>query len=153
MRVKFHLNGRPVEIDIDPRETLLDTLRYRLKIRSVKRGCERGDCGSCTVLINKRPVLSCLVLTAQVEGLEITTIEGLSNDPLFNKLVNSFVERGAIQCGFCTPGIILVAWAGIREGKMKSIESIKDYLGNLCRCTGYTKIIEAIHSVANEWSP
>lgn len=142
------MNGKPVKVDVDPREILLDTLRFKLRVKSVKRGCERGECGSCTVLVDGKPVVSCMVLTTQVMGREVITVEGLEKDELFQKLVNSFVENGAIQCGFCTPGMLLVAWAGIREGKMRDPESIKEYLGNLCRCTGYVKIIEAIHKVA-----
>lgn len=150
MRTMFILNGKLVEVDVDHREILLNTLRFKLKVRSVKRSCERGECGSCTVLVDGKPVLSCLILTLQVEGKEVTTVEGLINDPLFNKLVKNFVENGAIQCGFCTPGILLTAWAGIREGRMNSVDSIREYLGNICRCTGYVKIIDAIYKTIKE---
>jgi carbon-monoxide dehydrogenase small subunit len=149
MKVQFSLNGKPVEVDVDPREPLLNTLRFRLKVKSVKRGCERGECGSCTVLLDGKPVLSCMILTPQVEGREVTTVEGLEQDALFKALVDSFIECGAIQCGFCTPGILLVAWAGIKQKRLKSREDIVEYLGNLCRCTGYVKIVEAIYKVAS----
>jgi carbon-monoxide dehydrogenase small subunit len=149
--VRFRLNGRPVELDVDPREVLLDTLRLRLRVKSVKRGCERGDCGSCTVLLDGQPVLSCLLLTVQVEGRDVTTVEGLLEDPLLGEIAKSLVENGAVQCGFCTPGIVLTAWAGIKQGKMRTEEGVKRYLGNLCRCTGYVKIVKAIHEAAKRW--
>ncbi|MEM4717191.1 MAG: (2Fe-2S)-binding protein [Desulfurococcaceae archaeon] len=150
MITRFILNGKLVEVDVDPGEILLNTLRFKLKVKSVKRSCERGECGSCTVLVNGKPVLSCIILTPQVEGKEVVTVEGLLNDPLFNKLIKNFIENGAIQCGFCTPGILLTAWAGIKEGKMTSIDSIREYLGNLCRCTGYVKIMNAIYKAITE---
>lgn len=151
MIVKFKLNGKPVEVSVEPGEVLLNTLRFKLKVKSVKRGCERGECGSCTVLVDGLPVNSCILLTVQVEGKEVTTVEGLVGEPLFDALVKSFVENGAVQCGFCTPGILLTAWAGIKRDKMTTQESIKKYLGNLCRCTGYVKIVEAIYKVAQEF--
>jgi len=147
MIVRFKLNGNPVEVDVEPRELLLNTLRLRLGIRSVKRGCERGECGSCTVLLDGNPVLSCLLLTVQVAGREVTTLEGLRGDTVFEALVESFVECGAIQCGFCTPGILLTAWAGVTQGKIRDVREAKYYIENLCRCTGYVKIIEAICKV------
>lgn len=150
MKVKFILNGKPVELDVDPRETLIDTLRLRLKVKSVKRGCERGECGSCTVLINGNPVVSCILLTIQINGAEITTVEGLVGDILLEKLAKNFIDNGAIQCGFCTPGILLTAYAGIKQGKIKKSEDVKEYVNNLCRCTGYVKIIEAIAKTADE---
>lgn len=153
MKVKFTLNGKPVELDVNPRETLINTLRLRLRIKSVKRGCERGECGACTVLINGNPVVSCILLTIQVNGAEISTIEGLTGDILFEKLVKNFIESGAVQCGFCTPGILLTAYAGIKQGKIRNSEDAKEYVSNLCRCTGYVKIIEAIAKTASEvWS-
>ncbi len=153
MRVKFTLNGQPVELDIDPRETLINTLRLRLRVKSVKRGCERGECGACTVLVNGNPVVSCILLTIQVDGAEVTTVEGLRGDMLFEKLVKSFIENSAVQCGFCTPGILLTVYAGIKQGRIKSTDDAKEYIGNLCRCTGYVKIIEAVTRVSREvWS-
>lgn len=149
MKIRFVLNGRPVELEVDPRETLLNVLRFGLKVRSVKRGCERGECGSCTVLLDGTPVASCLILAGQVDGHEVTTIEGLERDPVMSRLVKAFVESGAVQCGFCTPGILLTAWAGITQGRIKTPEDAKEWIGNLCRCTGYVKIVQAVYRVAS----
>jgi carbon-monoxide dehydrogenase small subunit len=148
--VRFTLNNKPVEVDVDPRETLINTLRLRLRVKSVKRGCERGECGSCTVLVNGYPVTSCIMLTIQVNNADVKTVEGLVGDSLFEKLAKSFIESGAVQCGFCTPGILLTAYAGIKQGRIRGAEDVKEYIGNLCRCTGYVKIIEAIARVAQE---
>lgn len=148
MRVEFVLNGRRVAVDVEPSETLLNTLRFKLRVKSVKRGCERGECGSCTILLDGQPVTSCMLLTLQVEGREVTTVEGLEKDDLFRKLVDYFIEEGAIQCGFCTPGILLTAWAGLKQGRFKSVDDVREYVANLCRCTGYVKIINAIYKVA-----
>lgn len=150
MIVRFTLNNKPVEVDVDPRETLINTLRLRLRVKSVKRGCERGECGSCTVLVNGYPVTSCIMLTIQVNNADVKTVEGLVGDILFEKLAKSFIESGAVQCGFCTPGILLTAYAGIKQGRIRSAENVKEYIGNLCRCTGYVKIIEAIARVTQE---
>jgi len=150
MLVQFKLNGRDVSVDVPVNETLIDTLRFRFKVKSVKRGCERGECGSCTILLDGKPVVSCMILTVQVDGREVTTVEGLINDELFNKLVKSFIDHGAIQCGFCTPGILLTAWAAIREDRIKSVKDVKKMIGNLCRCTGYVKIIEAISNTVTQ---
>jgi len=148
VKVEFVLNGKKVVVDVEPNETLINTLRFKLRVKSVKRGCERGECGSCTILLDGQPVTSCMLLTMQVNGREVVTVEGLENDELFKKLVDSFIEEGAIQCGFCTPGILLTAWAGIKQGRFKSRDDVKEYLGNLCRCTGYVKIINAVYKVA-----
>lgn len=152
MIVRFKLNGKPVELDVEPRELLINTLRLKLGVRSVKRGCERGECGSCTVLVDGNPVLSCIVLTVQVNGKEVVTVEGLRGDKVFEALVKSFIENGAIQCGFCTPGMLLVAWAGVTQGRIRSIEDAREYLANICRCTGYVKVVEAVAKVATEVS-
>ncbi len=145
VRVNFILNGRQVSIDVKPNEILLDTLRLRLGIKSVKRGCERAECGACTILLNGRPVYSCNILTAQVDGMEVTTIEGLENDPILKEVVNKFVEYGAVQCGFCTPGFIITAYAIIKSGTDLTPEVVRKMIeGNICRCTGYKKIVEAI---------
>jgi len=145
VRVKFVLNGKEVEVDVEPNEILLNTLRHRLGVKSVKRGCERGECGVCTVLLDDEPVYSCMLLTVQADGHRVTTIEGLYNDELYKKIISSFAEKGAIQCGFCTPGFILVAYALLKKyGKVEPETVIKAIEGNLCRCTGYKKIIEAI---------
>lgn len=152
MIAEFKLNGKLVKVEVSSCETLVDTLKLKLKVRSIKRGCERGDCGACTVLLDGKPATSCLILSVQVSGREVTTVEGLSGDPLFNSLVKAFVEKGAVQCGFCTPGVLLTAWAAIRENRVKGIEDVKHYLsGNLCRCTGYVKIVEAVWSVVEKY--
>mgnify|MGYP000088290820 CR=1 FL=1 len=149
MKVSFKLNGKPVTVDVEPNEILLDTLRLKLGIKSVKRGCERAECGACTVLLNGDPVYSCTILTAQVDGMEVTTLEGIEDTPEVKTLVNKFIEAGAVQCGFCTPGIIITAYAMIKKGIEPTPENIKKALeGNICRCTGYKKIIEAISSAA-----
>ncbi len=145
MKTEFILNGEKVVVDVEPNEILLDTLRYRFGIKSVKRGCERGECGVCTVLFDNKPIYSCMILTAQVHGHNITTIEGLKDDPLFKKIVEKFAEKGAIQCGFCSPGFLLTAYALYLEKKEPSIDDVmKAIEGNLCRCTGYKKILDAI---------
>ncbi len=149
MKVSFILNGEPVTVDVKPNEILLDTLRLKLNIKSVKRGCERAECGACTVLVDGKPTYSCNLLTAQVEGKEVTTLEGLRDDPIVKELTSKFVEHGAIQCGFCTPGFIITAYALLKSGKELTPENVKKMLeGNICRCTGYKKIIEAVTAAA-----
>ena len=151
MRVSFILNGRPVTVDVKPNEILLDTLRLRLGIKSVKRGCERAECGACTVLLNGKPAYSCNILTPQVEGAEVTTLEGLEGDPLLKTIVDKFVEHGAVQCGFCTPGFIITAYAIIKSGVDPTPENVRKMLeGNICRCTGYKKIVEAVIDAAKQ---
>jgi len=148
VKVSFKLNGRPVEVDVGANEILLDTLRLRLGVTSVKRGCERGECGVCTVLLDGEPVYSCLLLTAQVEGREIVTLEGLRGDELAERIARSLVEQGAVQCGFCTPGFILTIYAGLKKGLVKNVEDAKKLIeGNLCRCTGYLKILKAVEKL------
>ncbi|MCI4461657.1 MAG: (2Fe-2S)-binding protein [Thermogladius sp.] len=148
MKVSFKLNGRPVEVDVEPNEILLDTLRLKLGVTSVKRGCERGECGVCTVLLDGEPAYSCLLLTAQVEGREVVTVEGLRGDELAEKIARSLVEQGAVQCGFCTPGFILTIYAGLKKGLIKNVEDAKKLIeGNLCRCTGYLKILKAVEKL------
>jgi len=148
VKVSFKLNGRPVEVNVEPNEILLDTLRLRLGVTSVKRGCERGECGVCTVLLDGEPAYSCLLLTAQVEGREVVTVEGLRGDELAERITRSLVEQGAVQCGFCTPGFILTIYAGLKKGLIKNVEDTKKLIeGNLCRCTGYLKILKAVEKL------
>ena len=144
MKVSFILNGKYVSVDVKPNEILLDVLRYRLGIKSVKRGCERGECGACTVLLDGKPVYSCMLLAVQVDGHEITTVEGLEHE--LRPLIKAFTEVGAIQCGYCTPGILLTAYTLLKNSSDELTENdVKKALeGNLCRCTGYKKIVEAI---------
>lgn len=154
MLVKFKLNGKEVEVEARPNEILLDTLRLKLNVRSVKRGCEKGECGACTILLNGDPVVSCLILTPQIEGAEVLTVEGLENDQRFRELADNFVSEGAIQCGYCAPGFLLTAYAALSKGRIKSVDDVIKHLeGNLCRCTGYTKIIEAVAKTALKVTP
>ena len=142
--VKFTLNGKEVKVKVKPNITLLDLLRRKLKITSVKRGCERGECGACTVLVDNQPVNSCLVLAPQIDGKNVVTIEGIVKESGLHPIQEAFIEAGAVQCGFCTPGIILTLKAFLDMNPNPSEEDIRRAIeGNLCRCTGYTKIIEA----------
>jgi len=142
--IRFTLNGKEVEVKVKPNTTLLDLLRRKLKITSVKRGCERGECGACTVLIDNQPVNSCLILAPQVDGKNVVTVEGIVEDEKLHPIQEAFIETGAVQCGFCTPGIILTLKALFDINSNPSEEDIRKAIeGNLCRCTGYTKIIEA----------
>jgi carbon-monoxide dehydrogenase small subunit len=147
--LKLHVNGETLEILSEPHKTLLEVLREDLGLTGTKRACDLGTCGACTVLINGKPHLSCLTLAADAQGKEILTIEGLSQDGELHPLQKAFVDQGAIQCGFCTPGMILTAKAFLEEHPHPSEEEVKKAIsGNLCRCTGYVKIVEAILSVA-----
>ena len=149
MNVSLMLNGKKVEIDTTPNISLLDTLRTELGVTSVKKGCELGECGACTLLIDGLPVSSCLILTPQVEGKHVTTLEGLEKNSLMIDLREAFIENGAVQCGFCTPGMLISAYALLRDNPNPSDLDVKMGIeGNICRCTGFTKIIEAILDAA-----
>ena len=144
MKITLTINNVKREVEISPSEFLLDVLR-RLDYMSVKKGCDTGTCGVCTVLMDGKPVLSCSVLAASADGHEITTIEGLENDPEFKAISNALLDEGADQCGFCSPGLILNVYAMKKELKNPSEEDMKKYLvGNLCRCTGYVPQMRAI---------
>ncbi len=148
MLITLKVNGRAWELAVEPNRTLLDVLRHDLELTGTKRGCDLGECGSCTVIFNGKPVNSCLVLAIQANGAEILTIEGLAGPNGLHPLQRAFVEKGAIQCGFCTPGMILSASSLLQKNPKPSEEEIRTALsGNLCRCTGYQKIVEAIQSV------
>lgn len=145
MNVSFMLNREKVEIEINPNQTLVDTLRLELNVTSVKKGCELGECGACTILVDDLPTTSCLVLAPQIEGKHVTTIEGLEKNSLMIDLRESFIKNGAVQCGFCTPGMLLSAYSLLRYNPNPTEEEVKKgIVGNICRCTGYTKIIKAI---------
>jgi len=147
--IEFSVNDKSIRLSVDGNQTLLDLLREQLDLTGVKKGCDHGDCGACTVLMDGQPVNSCLVLAAEVEGRNITTIEGLVQGDKLHPVQEAFVNHNAIQCGFCTPGMILMAFALLKENPDPSEEEIRQYLqGNLCRCTGYKKIIQAIRTVA-----
>lgn len=144
MRISFKLNGRDVTCEARDNTLLLDLLR-RMGVKSVKRGCEQGECGACTVLLDGSPVNSCLILAPKLEGREVTTVEGLQGDPIMKRLVDSFIKEGAIQCGFCTPGMLLSAYALLRDNPRPTVDEVKRAIvGNLCRCTGYVNIVKAI---------
>lgn len=149
--IKLLVNNEEFEILTEVHKTLLEVLREDLGLTGTKRGCDLGNCGACTVLIDGKPYLSCLTLSVDVQGKKITTIEGLSLDGELHPLQKAFVEKGAIQCGFCTPGMILTTKAFLDEHPHPSAGEVKKAIsGNLCRCTGYVKIMEAILSVAKE---
>ncbi|WFO74659.1 (2Fe-2S)-binding protein [Desulfurococcaceae archaeon MEX13E-LK6-19] len=153
MRIKFRLNGSPVEVDVEPNELLINVLRDKLGITSVKYGCGIGECGACTVIVDGEPVLSCLTLAVEVDGRNVITVEGLQDDPLFNIIKKAFLEEGAIQCGYCTPGFVLMAWSLLRKNPKPTIDHVKEYLrGNICRCTGYVNILRAILKAAEQIS-
>ena len=142
--VRMVINGEDSSLEIAPNRILVDVLREDLGLRGTKKGCGAGKCGSCTVLMNGRPVNSCLILAVQAEGAQIQTIEGLADrDP--HRLQIAFAEKGAIQCGYCTPGMVLTAKALLDGNTNPDQGEIKEALaGNLCRCTGYNKIVEAV---------
>ena len=143
------VNGDRVEVAVEPRVTLLECLRYELGLTGSKQGCDKGDCGACTVLINGSPALSCITLAQSAEGTEVTTVEGLARGGRLHPLQDSFDINGAAQCGFCTPGILMSAAALLEKESDPSLEEIQLALsGNLCRCTGYTKIFKAVQEAA-----
>jgi carbon-monoxide dehydrogenase small subunit len=147
--IRLKVNGEIHEIAIDPWRTLLEVLRENLGLTGSKEACDLGTCGACTVLIDGKPMLSCLLLAGEMEDKEILTIEGLAAGGRLHPLQEAFISHGAIQCGFCTPGMILTAKALLEENPHPSEEDVRRGIsGNICRCTGYTKIIEAILSAA-----
>ncbi len=149
--IQLRVNGDTYEVLVSSNQTLLEVLRDKLGLMGTKRGCDLGACGACTVLIDGEGYLSCITLALDAVGKEITTIEGLSQEGDLHPLQRAFVENGAIQCGFCTPGMILTAKALLDEEERSTEESIrKKMAGNLCRCTGYKKIVEAVLSVAKQ---
>ena len=144
-RLECRVNGAPVAVDVPPAMTLLDALRVRLGLTGTKGACLEGECGSCTVLIDGQSACACLVLAAQTQGREVTTIEGLAQDGVLSVLQRRFVEGGAVQCGYCTPGLILAAKALLdAQPPVTEDEFIKGMEGNICRCTGYTKVFDAV---------
>ena len=149
--VDLTINGEPRRLEIEPWTSLLDLLRDRLDLTGTKKGCDHGQCGACTVLINGKRVLSCLTLAVMQDGAEVTTIEGLSKNGELHALQAAFVEHDALQCGYCTPGQIMSAAGLLREGRARTSEEIRELMsGNLCRCGAYTNIVEAIEDVMRE---
>jgi carbon-monoxide dehydrogenase small subunit len=152
MRLRFELNGKAVDLDEVPGEqTLLDLLRRRLGVMGVKEGCGVGECGACTVLLDGRAVDSCLLPAAKVEGRQVQTAEGLSADGRLHPVQEAFLEAGAVQCGFCTPGMLMSTWALLQQTPHPGDGQIKEALeGNLCRCTGYQDILTAVRLAADK---
>ena len=150
-RVNFTINNETVSLDVRPDETLLETLRERLHLTGAKEACSMGSCGACTVIMNGIPVRSCLVLAPEADGAAITTVEGLRQNGKLHPLQQAFMEKGAVQCGFCTSGMIMTAKALLdRNKKPTKKEIIKTISSNICRCTGYKKIIEAVEDAAKK---
>lgn len=144
--IKFNLNGEDVVVEVEPHWTLLYLLREVLKLKGTKEGCGYGECGACTVVVDKMAVNSCLYPVLEIDGKQVITIEGISSsEGDLHPLQRAFIEEGAVQCGFCTPGMIMSAYALFEENENPDEEDIKEAIeGNLCRCTGYVKIVDAI---------
>jgi carbon-monoxide dehydrogenase small subunit len=149
--INFILNNEHVTHEVEPNRTLLNVLREDFDLTGPKEGCGLGECGACTVLMNGRPVNSCMLLAVEADGQEFLTIEGLSSGDTLDDLQISFIDNGAIQCGYCTPGMVVTAKALLNENPHPSEEEVKHAIsGNLCRCTGYQKIVQAIMEVADK---
>jgi carbon-monoxide dehydrogenase small subunit len=147
--LSMRVNGKPVQIPVAPTWTLLRVLREELRLTGTKKGCEQGDCGVCTILLDGKPVNACLVLALQANSKTVETIEGLGTPEKIHPLQKSFIQHGAVQCGFCTPGMLMSASSLLKETPNPTVEQIKRGIsGNLCRCTGYSKIIKAIREAA-----
>ncbi len=151
MKAAFEVNGKSVEIDGHPMERLLDVLRERLELTGSKEGCGEGECGACTVLLDGEPVLSCLVPLCQCTGHRVETVEAVAAAPAAREFLDRFVASGGVQCGACTPGIVVTAWALLRKNPSPSREEVQEALaGNLCRCTGYEGIFAAFAGGAGD---
>jgi carbon-monoxide dehydrogenase small subunit len=153
LKIELTINGKKKEVEITTSTRLLDLIRDDLHLTGTKEGCGKGECGACTVIMNGALAASCLVLALQADGADITTIEGIGNDKCLDPIQEAFIETGAVQCGFCTPGMILAAKKLLEENPHPDEEEIKRGIsGNLCRCTGYQKIVDAIKLAANRLS-
>ena len=152
MKTSFTVNGRPVEVDVEPRRTLADALREDLGLTGTHLGCEHGVCGACTVLLDDEPVRACLLLAVQADGSRVLTVEGLAApDGSLHPLQRAFTEHHGLQCGFCTPGMLLSALDLLRHDPAPTRQRIREALsGNLCRCTGYQGIVDAVEAAAAE---
>ena len=149
--IKLRVNGESYEVAVEPRKLLVDVLRDNLGLTGTKKACDFGNCGSCTVLMDGKSILSCLILAIEAQGKDILTVEGMAKDGQFHPLQQAFIDHGAIQCGFCTPGMLLSAKALLDENPRPTTAEVKEALaGNLCRCTGYVKIIEAVEATAQK---
>ncbi len=151
MKIELIVNGVRKTLDVEPNELLINVLREKLGLTGTKYGCGIGECGACTVMVDSEPVLSCLTLAIEVNGKQITTIEGIAKDGQLDPVQEAFIEEGAIQCGYCTPGFIITAKTLLRENPNPTREEIIEYIkGNLCRCTGYVNIVKAIQKAAEK---
>ena len=151
MNLELNVNGEPRPLDVDPWRRLLDVLREDLGLTGSKEGCDDSECGACMMLIDGRPVNSCSYLAVQADGAEITTVEGLAEGPELSTLQRTFLEKGGVQCGFCTPGMLVSATALLRDNPAPSDDEIRIALsGNLCRCTGYDGIVAAVAAAAEQ---
>ena len=149
--IKLRINGEAYEVEVEPRRLLVDVLRDNLGLTGTKKACDFGNCGSCTVLMDSKPILSCLILAIEAQDKDILTVEGLAKDGQLHPLQQAFIDHGAIQCGFCTPGMLLSAKALLNGNPQPTEAEVKEALsGNLCRCTGYAKIIEAVEAAAQK---
>ena len=149
--INININGHKESLEVSSNLTLLHMIREKLALTGTKNGCEAGECGACTVLVNGEPVNSCMVLAAECDGAEILTIEGLTESGEISKLQKSFMKLNAIQCGFCTPGMLLSGYALLQRNPNPTESEIKEALvGNLCRCTGYERIIQAVQDAVSE---
>ena len=151
LSIKFKLNGKEVNIKTSSNRRLLDLLREDLGLTGTKEGCSIGECGACTVILNGKAVNACLILAPQINGAEIITVEGLEKDGVLSSLQDSFLKHGAVQCGYCTPGMLMSAQALLNENSNPTEEDVKETIsGNLCRCTGYKQIISAVLEISIE---
>jgi aerobic-type carbon monoxide dehydrogenase small subunit (CoxS/CutS family) len=151
VEIEFTINNEKRRLSVKPNDLLINMIRNDLFLTGSKYGCGIGECGACTVLLNGEPVLSCLTLAVTVDGKEITTIEGLAKGNELHPMQIAFLKNAAVQCGFCTPGMIVTATALLKENPNPTEDEIRDYIrGNICRCTGYIQIVKAIESCANE---
>jgi carbon-monoxide dehydrogenase small subunit len=151
IHIHFTVNGKAVEVETTANRRLLDILRDELGLTGTKEGCDVGECGACTVVLNGQAVHSCLILAPQADGAEILTVEGLSDGQTLHPLQKNFLEYGAVQCGFCIPGMLMSSYALLKENPNPREEEIKDAIaGNLCRCTGYKQIIKAVKVTVEE---
>jgi len=149
--ILLKVNEKEYQLEVEPRKTLLDVLREDLKIQSARRGCQEGECGVCTVLLNGDPVNSCLVLAVQANGSEVKTLEDLLNSKEMHPLMKSFLEEHGFQCGYCTPGVLLTAYSLLSRSERPSEDAIRKGIeGNLCRCTGYVNIVKSIEAAADK---
>ncbi len=154
VQLQLKVNGMAYKMEVEPRRTLLELIREDLELTGTKEGCSLGECGTCTVLLDGKPVKSCITLAVQANGREVTTIEGLEGpDGTLHPLQQAFIDHGAIQCGFCTPGMVLSAKALLDENPKPTEMEVKQAIaGNLCRCTGYQKIVEAVLAAVGKGS-